>query len=233
MVDARTAVIVGASRGLGLGLAQRFLERDWVVWGTVRDPARADALQAAGAANPGGKLQITAADIEDDVSIRALAAALDGRTLDLLVVNPAIWGPGEVAIGDLQEISRAFHVNATGPARAAYTLLDRMRPDTGVVAFMTSRMGSIADDSTGGSEVYRASKAAQNAYARAFHVRAAAPKGLTTLSLHPGWVKTDMGGPNAPLNVEASTRGLADVCEAAAGRRDHRFVQYDGREIPW
>lgn len=228
----KTALIIGASRGLGLGLVERFTERGWSVVATVRDPAGADELDAL-AQRSGGRLRIAAADVAEDRSVAALRSELNGASLDLLFLNAGVYGPRDLATADPDEIARTLHVNATGPARAAHALVEHVTPRTGVVAFMTSLMGSIADDTSGGSDVYRASKAAQNAYARAFHVRMAAPKGVTTVSMHPGWVKTDMGGANAPLDVATSTRGMADVCEAAAGRGDHRFLQWDGRELPW
>lgn len=233
MTEPKTALIVGASRGLGLGLVETFAARGWSVIATVRNPAGAHDFPALAGAG-GASIQVRPADVADDGSIAALEAGLDGTVLDLLFLNAGVYGPrGEVGGADPAEVAATLLVNATGPARAAYALVDRVRPRTGVVAFMTSQMGSIADNRSGGSDVYRASKAAQNAYARSFHLAAAQPRGITTLSLHPGWVRTDMGGAGAPLDVATSVRGLAEVVEQAAGRGDHRFVDYSGRELPW
>jgi NAD(P)-dependent dehydrogenase (short-subunit alcohol dehydrogenase family) len=103
----------------------------------------------------------------------------------------------------------------------------------GVIAFMSTGMGSIADNTSGDWDAYRASKAAQNILARSLAVREAGSRRLTVLSINPGWVKTDMGGPNATLDVETSVRGIADVIARAAGSHEHRFLNHDGRELAW
>lgn len=227
MADSGTALIIGASKGLGLGLVREHLKRGWTVIATVRDPARSAEL----AELAGDRLKVERLDVTELAAVQALGGKVG--TLDLLVLNAGVYGPRDLASASLDEIAATFLTNATGPVRAAYALIERVRPQTGVTAFMSSQMGSIADDSSGGSDVYRASKAAQNAYARSFHVGAAKPRGITTVSLHPGWVRTDMGGGNAPLDVETSARGMAEVCAAARGRGDHRFLRYDGGELPW
>jgi NAD(P)-dependent dehydrogenase (short-subunit alcohol dehydrogenase family) len=120
--------------------------------------------------------------------------------------------------------------NAVGPARAAKILLPLLK-DGGTLAFTTSRMGSIAE-SSGGYDLYRMSKAAQNILARGIFEQDARRRGIAVLSLHPGWVQTDMGGPAAHLTVAQSVAGLADVLEASHAPA-HRFLAYDGSEIPW
>jgi len=120
--------------------------------------------------------------------------------------------------------------NAVGPARAGRLMLPLLR-DGGTLAFTTSRLGSIAE-SFGGYDLYRMSKAAQNILARGIFAQEAKARGIAVLSFHPGWVQTDMGGPAAPLTVDESVRGLADVLEAAHPA-EHRFLAYDGSEIPW
>ena len=226
MIDEKVALIVGASRGLGLGLTRELRARGWSVTVTVRDPVGAGELAALG-------VQVEQLDVTDLAAVQALAGRLAPRSLDLLFLNAGVSGPRDVVAAELDEIASVFITNAAGPARAAHVLAPAVKARTGVVAFMSSLMGSIGDNGSGGSDTYRASKAAMNSYARSFHHRAAAGEGITTLSLHPGWVRTDMGGGNAPLDVETSVRGLADVCEGAAGRGDHRFIQFDGRELPW
>lgn len=229
MTDGKTALIIGASRGLGLGLVREFRGRGWSVTATVRDPAGAGDLTALA----GDTLRVEPLDVTDLEAVQALGLRLEPRSYDLLFLNAGISGPRDLIAADPQEIAQTFLTNASGPARAAHVLSKLVKPQTGVVAFMSSLMGSIADNQSGGSDTYRASKAAMNSYARSFHVSKAAPEGITTLSLHPGWVKTDMGGSGAPLEVAESVRGLADVCENAGGAGDHQFVQYDGRTLPW
>ncbi|MBW3558284.1 MAG: SDR family oxidoreductase [Proteobacteria bacterium] len=226
MADGKTALIVGASRGLGLGLVREFSGRGWVVTATVRDPSSAKELTDLG-------VGVEQLDVTDLRAVEALSARLGRGSLDLLVLNAGVSGPRDLPAAELEAIAATFITNAAGPARAAHALAGAVKPRTGVVAFMSSLMGSIGDNNSGGSDTYRASKAAMNSYARSFHHRAAEAEGITTLSLHPGWVRTDMGGERAPLDVDTSVRGLAEVCEAASGRGDHRFIQYDGRELPW
>ncbi len=130
------------------------------------------------------------------------------------------------------EFADLMMVNALGPVRLGELLVGNVTPRTGVVGFMTSQLGSVANNTTGGTELYRASKAALNSLTRSFAARHR-DKGLVVLALHPGWVRTDMGGPNADIDVETSVRGLADVVERA--RRDRRdgFFDYKGNELPW
>ena len=106
------------------------------------------------------------------------------------------------------------------------------RPQSGVVAVMSSQLGSVANNTTGGTELYRASKAALNSLARSFAARHR-DKGLAVLALHPGWVRTDMGGPNAAIDVETSAKGIANVVERAQGDRRSGFFDYKGDELPW
>jgi NAD(P)-dependent dehydrogenase (short-subunit alcohol dehydrogenase family) len=225
----RTALIVGASRGLGLGLAREHLDRGWRVTATVRDDAGATAL----ADLPGqDRLTVLRADVAEDADIAALARAVAGP-LDLLFVNAGVMGPADMTAAAPDEIARVMQVNAFGPARLAWALIDRVREGTGVVAFMSTGMGSIAENSSGGYDVYRASKAAQNMLARSLWVGPGQARGLAILSVNPGWVRTDMGGEGASIDVPTSVRGIADQVAAHSGRPGHRFIAWNGRELPW
>jgi NAD(P)-dependent dehydrogenase (short-subunit alcohol dehydrogenase family) len=217
------ALIVGASRGIGLGLVREYAERGWTVTATVRDEAAAAAVQDAGAA-------VEVVDVTDETSRATLAQRLEGRSFDAVILNAGVSGPRRMG-GPDADLLQTLHANAVGPTQLAWALKNTLKPG-GVLAFTTSQMGSIAD-SSGGADTYRASKAALNAYARAFFKAGAEPKGVAVLSLHPGWVKTDMGGENAPVSVEDSARGLVDVIAAHAGRVEHRFLDYTGKELPW
>lgn len=217
-------LIVGASRGIGLGLVHAYARRGWGVTGTVRDKSKAPDVTATG-------VLIESVDVTDADSRAALVESLGDRRFDAVILNAGVSGPRRMG-GPDDEMLQVMHANAIGPAQLAWALLDHVHPQSGVIAFITSQMGSVAD-SSGGADTYRASKAAMNAYARSFFVSAAKPKGVAVLSLHPGWVQTDMGGPNAPLSVEESARGLADVISANAGASEHLFLDYSGRAIPW
>jgi NAD(P)-dependent dehydrogenase (short-subunit alcohol dehydrogenase family) len=221
------ALIIGASRGIGLGLARELAGRGWSVVASQRRPSEglAEAAKA-------GSVEIVDADVTDTASLKALVNRMDEGSLDLVLVNAGIMGPERQSVEEASpdEVTEIVMTNAVGPARAAYLMLPLLR-DGGTLAFMTSRMGSIAD-SSGGYDLYRMSKAAQNILARGLSEQEAKGRGIAVLSLHPGWVRTDMGGPAATLAVEQSARGLADVLESEH-RPGHRFLAYDGSEIPW
>ena len=226
-MSGRRALIIGASRGIGLGLAEELAERGWHVYASQRQPS--DHLTRA---VEDAEIEVVTADVTDPATLEALAGQVEPGSLDVVLVNAGIIG-GEnqsAATATAEEVSEIMMTNAVGPAHAAKLMLPLLR-DGGTLAFTTSRMGSIAE-SSGGYDLYRMSKAAQNILARGIFERDAKPRGIAVLSLHPGWVQTDMGGPAAHLTVDESVAGLADVLEAEQPRA-HRFLAYDGSEIPW
>jgi NAD(P)-dependent dehydrogenase (short-subunit alcohol dehydrogenase family) len=228
----QTALIVGASRGIGLGLVGEFERRGWDVTGTARDPAKASALNEV-AQNSGGRVQVEAVDTADAKSVAALRDKLDGQTFDLIVVNAGVGGPqaNPRTVSD-DDFTRLFVTNSLAPVRFAEMFVKQVKPHTGVIGLMTSGLGSVEGASAGGVELYRASKAALNSFTRSFAARHK-DKGLAVLSLHPGWVKTDMGGPNAAIDVATSVKGLADVVERAQKDRKDGFFDYKGETLPW
>lgn len=221
---AKTILILGASRGIGLGLAQVFLARGWTVIGTERGESA--ALHATGA-------RVEKADLKDHGSLLALRSRLEGTTLDVLMLNAGIAGPAanEVSSADPAEVADVFMTNAAGPIAAAEILMPLVA-EGGTIAFTTSAMGSIAENEHGGYAIYRGSKSALNMMAKCLSVSAEGAK-RTTLVLHPGWVQTDMGGPDAAVTVKDSTEGLANVIEGAAGSGGIAFRDFTGRAIPW
>jgi NAD(P)-dependent dehydrogenase (short-subunit alcohol dehydrogenase family) len=228
-----TVLIVGATRGIGLGLVGEFERRGWDVTGTARDPDKASALNEV-AAKSGGRVRVEQADITDVGSITALRDRLDGHRFDAVIVNAGVGGPqgkNPRTVSD-DEFTHLFVTNALAPVRTAEILVSEMKPQTGVVGLMTSILGSVEGASAGGTELYRASKAALNSFTRSFAARHR-DKGLAVLSLHPGWVKTDMGGPNAAIDVATSVKGLADVVERAQKNRKDGFFDYKGETLPW
>lgn len=228
MAAERTCLIVGASRGLGLGLAAEFLRRGWKVIGTVREAAGGTGLNAL-AGQSDARLEIETVDVTDAEAIAALRRRLDGRRLEILMVNA---GVGQSRGLDFEQaFFRLMAVNALGAMTAVRKLSDLVA-DGGAIGAMTSQLGSIAQNTSGGSEPYRASKAALNQLLRSFTAEHAdAPWSVT--ALHPGWVRTDMGGPQAPLDVETSCRGMADVLESRLGARGCAFLDYRNQTLPW
>ena len=230
--NAKTGLIVGASRGIGLGLATELAARGWRVIATARKPAQATALQAL-STRSGGRVEIEQIDVDSSGDLDGLASRLSGRELDLLVLNAGIGGPEHQSLerATREEVAQLVWTNALAPLLIANRLLPQVRKG-GTVAFMSSILGSVAGNTSGGYELYRVSKASLNTLTRGFAAGSAKDRNVAVLSLHPGWVRTDMGGEAAPLSVEESTRGLADVLEA---RRPpiHVYLDYQGQEIPW
>ena len=228
-VSPRSIVLAGASRGLGLGLAGEFLGRGWRVVGTARHPAQATDLQKLRTAHP-DRLRIETLDIASTESIKALGAALAGERIDVLFVVAGINTQADTPLADVPaaRIGAEFVTNATAPIVLAETLLGQVTPG-GTVAFMTSILASLASNAGGGMDVYRASKAALNMMAMNFSLR---HKDRPVRLIHPGWVRTEMGGKSAPLDVATSVRGMAEVIE-----RDNRpglaYLDYQGQKLPW
>jgi NAD(P)-dependent dehydrogenase (short-subunit alcohol dehydrogenase family) len=226
------ALIIGASRGIGLGLVRELASRGWSVVGTARDLGKATQLTALAAAS-GGQVRTAVVDTADAASAKALRDDLKGEVFDLVLVNAGVGGPRE----NTRTVSREaftdlFVTNALAPVRLAELLVEAVKPQTGVIGLMTSMLGSVEGASAGGVELYRASKAALNSLTRSFAARHR-DKGLAVLSLHPGWVKTDMGGADAPVSVEESTRGLVNVVERAQADRHDGFFDYTGATLAW
>lgn len=227
MSTAKSALIIGASRGLGLGLAKTLLADGWHVTATVRDPKNAEALQAL------GKVRIEKLDIDDQQALMALGEQLKGQVFDLLFVNAGVKGPALQTPGGATqaEVGQLFFTNAVAPINLAQRFVGQIR-DGGVLAFMSSVLGSVTMPDAPDLALYKASKAALNSMTNSF-VSQLGEQPLTVLSLHPGWVKTDMGGEGADLDVATSTRGLVDQVNAYAGKGGHHFINYKGETIPW
>lgn len=227
---ARTALVIGASRSIGLALVERLLDHGWDVVATVRSTPSADLRRVLDRA--GDRLRIEHLDMTEPEQIGALAGRLDGTRLDLLLVNAGITNDdvpvGEVSTPDFTDV---MVTNALSPLRVVEGL-GPLVVDTGTIAIVSSRQGSISLNERGGHEVYRASKSALNQLVRSYAARHRDDT-RTLLLLHPGWVQTELGGPGAPLTVDESVTGLVDVLEQHAGDGGLQFLDHQGEVVPW
>jgi NAD(P)-dependent dehydrogenase (short-subunit alcohol dehydrogenase family) len=226
-----TVLIIGASRGLGLALAREWLQRNWNVIATARASGTHDLQKLPETSSC--RLTLEQLDMNDVDAIAALKRRLSGLELDLLFVNAAVAnGPGDrVDKVSTEEFIRIMATNALSPMRVVETLGTLVRPG-GTIGVMSSSLGSVALNQTGGWEVYRASKAALNTLMRSYAARHA--EGGRSLALvDPGWVRTDMGGDGAPLGIQESIPGVVDALAARHGQPGLRFFNYKGETVPW
>jgi NAD(P)-dependent dehydrogenase (short-subunit alcohol dehydrogenase family) len=232
MAERKRMLIAGASRGLGLGLAQEYLARGWEVIATVRSDAGRAALAGIGAVSA-GTLSVESLDISLPDQVAALGSNLAGRSLDLLFVNAGVAGdpdePVEAVAKD--EFVRVMTINALDPLRLVASFRELVKPD-GTIAVMSSNMASVSGNKGGGWEVYRASKAALNQLMKSFCARHGTDT-RTYLLVSPGWVRTDMGGNDAPLDVATSARGIADTISKHSGSKGLDFVNYRNQSLDW
>ena len=229
-----TTLITGANRGVGLALAGAYAGDGWRVIATCRRPEDADALHALAAASD-GRVSVLPCDVTDNGSVADLARALTGRAIDLLVNNAGVWGGRKQDLPDLDlsDWDRAFAVNTLGPLRVATALVENVAAsERRLIVTLSSRMGSIGENGSASKIAYRASKAALNQVVKCL-ANAWGPRGLTCVVMHPGWVRTDMGGPSATLTPAESVAGLRQVIAGLTTADNGRFLNHDGGEIPW
>jgi NAD(P)-dependent dehydrogenase (short-subunit alcohol dehydrogenase family) len=227
----KTILLIGASRGLGYAIAEEYLKHGWNVVGTVRGLARTRLHDLAEAS--GRRVEIETLDICEPDQIAALRGRLMGRTFDALFVNAGVTNNPNETIAEVttEEFIRVMVTNALSPMRVVEALQDCVSP-TGIIGVMSSGQGSVGNNTTGMREVYRGSKAALNMFMRSFAARHAADSRALVL-MAPGWVRTDMGGPDGKLSIEESVPNLVTVLLAAQGTPGLRYLDYLGRVVPW
>lgn len=220
-----TILITGANRGLGLEFVRHYAAQGWEVLATVRDPLAGKAASQAGA-------KVFVADMGDEKSIARLAQSLTGTRLDILLLNAGIYGENQdFGAVDAQAFHKVMQVNVLGPLKMAEAFVDSLQGPA-IIAALSSLMGSVAENSSGGFYAYRASKAALNMVLKSLSLDLKG-RGITTIALSPGWVRTDMGGPNAPLSPPQAIAGMAAVLDKVTPADSGKFFHYDGRELPW
>lgn len=226
-----STLITGANRGLGFEFARQYLADGWQVYAACRDPASASELRRLAE----DKLRILAMDLTDPASIRAAATELDGQAIDLLLNNAGIIGPRGQTIGniDYEAWAEVLAVNTMGPMRVSEAFVEHVASsERKLIVTLTSGMGSIADNTSGGSIVYRSSKAAVNMVVRSLTIDLA-PRGITCVVVNPGWVRPDMGGPNASLEPSESISALRRLIATFGPEQSGKFFNHTGREYPW
>ena len=227
------ALITGANRGIGLEHARQLLQRDWTVTAAVRDPDGAADLKAL---DPGdGRLSILAYDASDLSAADALKDEVDGP-IDILFANAGVMGPknqDDYRTAADEAFLDVLRINTVAPLALAAAFADQVAASQlKVIALQSSRMGSIEDNDSGGRYVYRASKAALNAVGKSLSVDLK-DTGVTVLILHPGWVRTDMGGPNGLITVQECVDGQLDLIARANPAMNGRFFHSNGQDLPW
>ena len=228
----RTILLIGASRGLGLAMAAEFVAKNWHVIGTVRESGRTGLHDLAEA--HGDRVSIERLDITESDQIAALCDRLSGRALEMLFINAgtANRNQGEtIAEVSTDEFVRVMLTNTLGVMRSVEGLQDLVHAG-GMIGVMSSGQGSISNNTKGGHEVYRGSKAALNQYMRSYAARHADDE-RAILLMAPGWIRTELGGPEAPFGVEETIPQIVGTLIAQQGRRGLRYLDRFGKTVPW
>jgi NAD(P)-dependent dehydrogenase (short-subunit alcohol dehydrogenase family) len=226
------AVVTGANRGIGLELARQLKARGQDVHACAREPEKATELRALG-------VRVHQLDVRDANSVRALAASLGDAPVDLLFNVAGVQGGPKQNLRamaedlELRDVIDTFDVNAVGALRVAVALLPNIRRGTAKkIVHVTSRMGSIADNGSGGSYAYRMSKAALNMASKSLAVDLKG-EGIISFVINPGWVQTDMGGKNAPVPVSDSVAAILRETDKASIAESGEFLNWKGNRYPW
>ncbi len=228
-----TVLITGANRGIGLALARGYAAEGWRVHACCRNPDEAKDIDAL-KADSGDRVAIHRLDVTDGLKVANLARELTEEASDQLIHNAGVSG-GRGGFGETDHDSwqSVFAVNSFAPLHVAERFVEQVaRSERKLIVNISSKMGSIADNISGNSIVYRASKAALNQVSKCMAV-ALAPRGITVVLFHPGWVSTDMGGAEAPVTPSDSAAGIRAVIEGVTAEDNGRFFSYDGAELPW
>jgi len=224
-----TVMITGANRGLGLEFARQYVRDGWSVIATCRKPEDATELNAIDG------VTVYPLNVTDFMAVRALADQLKGAAIDVLINNAGVYGPKNSALNeiDFDVWEQVLRTNALAPLCVAQCFAAHVAAsDRKCIATLSSKMGSMTDNTSGGSYIYRSSKAAVNAVMKSL-ASDLGPQGVISVLLHPGWVRTDMGGPSGLIGAEQSVAGMRHVINAADMNASGHFYAYDGAEIPW
>lgn len=226
-----TLFITGANRGIGLEYVKQYAQEGWRVLASCRNPADASALQAL--ANKHANIELHAIDIANFDQIEALGRKLIDQPIQLLINNAGIYPESSFRTIDYAKWMEAFKVNAMSTLKLAEVFIPHLvKAGNAKLVAMTSKMGSIDDNTSGGEYIYRSSKTALNMVMKSLSIDLN-KYGVSVAVLHPGWVRTDMGGPNGLIDAETSVQGLRKVIGMLSLDNSGKFYAYDGKEIAW
>jgi NAD(P)-dependent dehydrogenase (short-subunit alcohol dehydrogenase family) len=233
-MSSSTYFITGCNRGLGLEFVRQLLARGQRVIATCRDIATATDLTAL-TLKHSGQLSLVEMDVSDEASMREAVALLNDEAIDVFINNAGMYGPRDANFGNVDgpAMAEVLYTNAVAPVLLTQLLIDNVRKGSGKkLVFVSSKMGSIADNGRGGSYIYRSSKTALNSVVKSLALDLA-PEGIATATLHPGWVRTDMGGPNGLIDAPESVSGMLNVIDGLSVADTGQFFNYDGSTIAW
>lgn len=233
-MSSSTYFITGCNRGLGLEFVQQLLARGERVIATCRDIATATDLTAL-TLKHSGQLSLVEMDVSDEASMREAVALLNDEAIDVFINNAGVYGPRDANFGNVDgpAMAEVLYTNAVAPVLLTQLLIDNVRKGSGKkLVYVSSKMGSIADNGRGGSYIYRSSKTALNSIVKSLALDFA-PEGIAVATLHPGWVRTDMGGPNGLIDAPESVSGMLNVIDGLSVANTGQFFNYDGATIAW
>jgi NAD(P)-dependent dehydrogenase (short-subunit alcohol dehydrogenase family) len=231
---AAAVLITGANRGLGFEFARQYSAEGWRIFAACRNPATASELNRL-AQDRSGRLNVVAMDVTDAESVKNAATLLKDVAIDVLINSAGIGGVPGQKTGDVdyESWAQVLNVNTMGPLRVLESFCDHIvGSERRLVVTITSGMGSLTENTSGGSIPYRSSKAAVNMVMRSAAIDLA-PRGITCVLVNPGWVRTEMGGPKAPLSPQESVTAMRRLIETLGPDQSGKFYTYDGREYPW
>lgn len=229
-----STLVTGANSGIGLEFVRQLSAAGWRVFAACRSPEDASELTSL-AGRSERRITVHRLDVTDADQIAEMAGQLRGQPIDVLINNAGIYGPRDAGFGNARESDwiEALRVNTIAPLRMAEAFVDNVvAGKRKIIATITSKMGSIDDNTSGGHYIYRSTKSAVNMVTRSLSVDLR-DRGITCLVLHPGWVRTRMGGDGAPLDVETSVRGMVAVLLEATPESTGSFFAHDGSIVPW
>ena len=226
-----TVLITGTNRGIGLEFAKQYAEAGWDVLACCRNPKSANNLNTL--ASQYTNIKILTLDVSDFKQVDYLARELKDTQIDVLINNAGVYPSGGLSDKEVETWLNGFKVNSIAPLKVAMAFRSLIeKSQLKKLVTLSSKMGSIDDNTSGGSYMYRSTKTAINMIMKSLSIDLA-PSGISVVTLHPGWVETGMGGPNALINTETSVRGLRQVIDDLSLSNTGKFIAYDGKEIPW